>query len=118
MSAPNLILPLMAEEDVGDRLFIKAGLQDGQGVVATGPGDRILGVSDTLPTETGALIDLHVDGLVEIWCGGVVNQGDFLTADATGRAVVATGGQRYGGIAWRNGVEGAIIDILVVQGIG
>ncbi|EJS83278.1 hypothetical protein AAUPMC_21171, partial [Pasteurella multocida subsp. multocida str. Anand1_cattle] len=43
--------------------------------------------------------------------------GDFITADSQGRAVKATNGQAYIGIAEEDGVEDDLGSILVTNGV-
>lgn len=49
----------------------------------------LLGTSDRLDTELGAMCDVHRGGLSAVRLGGPVQAGDPLTADADGKAVVA-----------------------------
>lgn len=94
--------------------FVKPGSADGQVLVAAAATDAIIGVSGQVgAAAAGESIDICLVGIAEVVCGGNVTRGNSLTADSTGRAVVASTGNIIGGKALMSGVENDIIPILV-----
>lgn len=70
-----------------------------------------------LPKEPGEHIDVVRSGITPVVYGDTVKRGDFVTADSQGRAVKATSGQAYIGIAEEDGVEDDLGSILVTNGV-
>lgn len=99
--------------------FVKEGAADGTAVPAVDAASAIIGVSSELDTAVGERVSVQQGGNVaEIMFGGNVTRGDYLTADAQGRAITTTTtGARYGGIAEVSGVLGDIGTCTVVLGI-
>jgi hypothetical protein len=99
--------------------FVKEGPADGTGVPAVDATAAIIGVSSELDTAVGERASVQQAGNVaEILYGGNVTRGDYLTADAQGRAVsTTTTGARYGGTAEVSGVLGDIGTVVVAPGV-
>lgn len=82
--------------------------------IAASPADRSIGVSDgALETPMGHSVDVLLSGIQKLDLGGAVGFGDFLTADASGRAVIAASGNRAIGVALGEGAAGDEIDALI-----
>lgn len=115
----GLIKSRIATSPVRAYRFVKEGPVNGSGVEAVDGAAAIIGVSSEVDTPTGDRISVQQSGNVaEIMAGGNVAAGDFLTADAQGRAVTTdVVGVRYGGIAEVSGVLGDIITATVVLGV-
>lgn len=86
---------------------------------AAGVGAPIVGISDRLGADAGAMIDVDHLGRGEIRLGGAVAAGDPLTADAQGRAikaeVTASTVVWVGGIALAAGTADDIVSALIIQ---
>lgn len=85
---PNLRFSLPAGADVARHRFVKIN-SDGEGVQA-GVGDAIIGVSMNEAAE-GEVLEI-ADGIVIVKAGGAITTGDFVTANADGRAVTGEAG--------------------------
>lgn len=114
----GLIKSLEATVAVPRRTLVTFGAADGTGVVATGAGAYIRGVSaPDVDTDIGERISVHMAGNVaEVVAGGTVARGDPITADATGRAIVAA--PAAGANAFIVGfaeVAGVVGDIITVD---
>ncbi len=83
--------------------------------------DAIIGVFGSLATAAGDMADVTVAGQEFIELGGTVTAGAPLTADASGRAIVAapvvSTTVRVGAIALEPGVIGDRIKVLVVPSL-
>lgn len=80
--------------------------------------DKSIGVADNLGADaTGDTLDVIVDGIALITYGGTVTQGDLLTSDSTGRAIVAApaagSNARVIGVAMDSGVVGDIGSVRI-----
>jgi hypothetical protein len=87
---------------------------------ATGVEDTIIGTTTEVGTDgAGERQDVHVAGVVEVEYGGNVSRGDYLTSDATGKAVPPTpaagDNENVAGIALAGGVDGDIGAVLLMQ---
>jgi hypothetical protein len=88
MSAPGLAKAVVANGAVPKYTIVKLGAA-GIATVAAAATDKLMGVSQDVTAATGERFDAQVTGIA--WCtaGGVFAEGDPLTSDASGRAVVA-----------------------------
>ena len=82
--------------------------------------DTIIGATTEVGTDgAGERQDVHVVGIAEVELGGTVSRSDYVRSDANGKAVTASpsGGTNAGvaGIALDGGVDGDIVDVLLVQ---
>jgi hypothetical protein len=84
---------------------------------ATAATDKLIGVSTRVPKEPDEHVDVVRGGLTPIVYGADVKRGDYLTADAKGRAVKATDKQMYIGIAEEDGAEDDIGSLIIAPGI-
>lgn len=74
-------------------------------------GERADGVIGSKPKNLGEGVDLFIQRVLPVEAGGTVTEGDELTTDSVGRAVVATSGQFVNAIAAESGVIGQYIAI-------
>lgn len=118
MTTGFLTKSLTATTAIPARTFVKYGAADGTGVPAVDGAAFIVGVSSDIDTTVGQRASVFMNGnIADIVYGGTVARGDRLTADATGRAITATGaGQRTGGVAEVSGVAGDIGSVVIVPG--
>ncbi|WP_020179792.1 hypothetical protein [Methylopila sp. M107] len=83
--------------------------------------DKLVGVSERMGAEAGGLVDVIQAGWAEVELGGTVAAFDHVTADATGRAVVASGvaGQsiKVVGQVQADGVAGDIVWLRVAPSL-
>lgn len=84
-----LIKTYTAEGAIAARRFVKYGAADRVAAQAAAATDAIMGVSERLPVTAGERVDIIKSGPAEIEYGGPVTRGDWLTADAAGKAVKA-----------------------------
>lgn len=110
---PLLTKNVTAGAAVAGRRCLKAGGTAGQFIQAAAATDLIVGVSDALGAASGARLDMHLSGVVEVELGGTVAAGAQLSADSVGRGVAAVATNRVVGIALTAGVSGDIIDVLL-----
>lgn len=96
--------------------ILAATSNDEEVAQATGPTDKVCGVSGSVAAVDGETTSLYIDGIVPVEYGGAVTPGDPLAPDEEGRAVVATGGQRIVGFAGEGGDEGTIGSVQVAPG--
>lgn len=93
----------------------KAGA-DGAVAQATAVGEKFQGISDQAGAVNGR-VEMNVEGICPVEYGGNVSNGDFLTSDASGRAVVAVATNRYCAIAFEDGDLGTIGSAKIAHGI-
>ncbi len=85
----NVTFPFTAAAAIAGCRIVKPGAADGAAVQATAATEPFLGVSDVMGAPAGGVCDVHQTGVAEVEYGGNVTRGDRLTADASGKAVVA-----------------------------
>lgn len=109
-----------AQAAIGDRRIVKFGSADHQIVLATGPTDLLIGVTD-LAGDVGDAVDVALGEFHEVVLGGTVTRGQELTSDANGAAVAAApaaGANAYTiGFALVSGVAGDIITYFGRRGV-
>lgn len=74
-------------------------------------GAKALGICD-VETDAEQQVPVGVLGILLIEAGGTITQGAEITADVSGKAVVATDGQKINGYAQDAGEAGDIIRIV------
>lgn len=124
MANPNLIKNYTAESAVTKFRILCWGASDGAVKHATAATDKIIGVAEAFGAAAGERVDAVRSGIADVEYGGTVTRGDALTADAQGRAVVATpaagSNARIVGYAEVSGVLGDIgsvnVDPEMIQG--
>jgi hypothetical protein len=113
---PKLTENFTAGAAIAPYRICKPGAADGVAIQAAAAADLSFGVSDSLGAASGARVDIHTMGPVEVEYGGVVGRGAQLTSDVDGKAVTAVAGNRTIGIARVSGVAGDIGLVLLAQG--
>ncbi len=97
--------------------IVKPGSGDSLVVPAAADTDALLGVSTSLAADSGARVDVILEGVAEVLYGGTVTRGDPLTSDANGKAVTATdNGSRIVGFAIVSGVSGDVGSVRLAPG--
>lgn len=96
------------------RRIVKYGAADGVVVKSAAATDFHIGVSQDLDRASGETVDVVKLGTAEVDFGGTVTRGASVTSDASGKAVLATTGQRAIGFAEVSAVNGdtGTIDVL------
>ena len=115
---PKLIKSYAAAADTLGKRIAAFAIAEGQVAAAASDTDKIFGVVDEYGAKAGSPLDVVECGEAAVEAGGDIDAGEFVTADAQGRAVVAAPGAgetvRCAGIATRDAVEGDIFDIIVL----
>lgn len=110
MRSENFIKSYIADAAILPFRIVKAGAADGSIAQAAAATDASMGVADSLGAgAAGDSVDVIVSGYASVTYGGTVTRGAPLTADASGRAIVATAeGSRLIGFAVVAGVVGDV----------
>lgn len=121
MRNPGLQKSYSAEGAIGAYRIVKFGAADGGVLQAAAATDKLIGVIDRIPAAaSGDRVDVIRSGIAEVEYGGTVAAGDLLTADASGRAIVATAAAgsnvRVIGVAEVAGVVSDIGSMLIDPG--
>lgn len=121
MRNQGLIKNYTAEAAIAAYRIVKFGAADGGILQAAAATDKLVGVTDRLAAAVaGDRIDIVRNGIAEVEYGGNVAAGDLLTADASGRAIVATAAAganvRFIGVAEVAGVLGDIGSLAIEPG--
>lgn len=110
MSNPGLHKTLTAEGEIAPYRIVAHGSADYAAAQAATDTEALIGTADELGKQSNGRVDVCLSGLPEVVLGGAVTRGAPLTADASGKAIVATtAGQRIIGFAMTSGVAGDII---------
>lgn len=101
--------------------LVKHGATDNHAIQAATAADAAFGISGLIGADaTGDRFDVVMGGIAEIEYGGTVTRGDWLTADAAGKAVTAapaTGANNSViGRAMKSGVAGDIGSVFIAPG--
>ena len=67
------------------------------------------------PYKQGQNVRLRHAGTMKVVCGGAITDGQFITTDASGFAVAAAAGNTILGKALDAGVQGQVIEILLLK---
>lgn len=113
---PGLTTTFRASGTITKRRLVAYAAALGVAVQASGPTNALAGVSADIDTADGRPADVIRQGLAPVEYGATVAAGDPLTADAQGRAVKATAGQRIAGFADVPGIVGDIGALLIAPG--
>lgn len=121
MRNQDLVKNYSAEAAIAAYRIVKFGAADGGVLQAAAATDKLVGVTDRLAAAVaGDRIDVVRSGITEVEYGGTVAAGDLLTADASGRAIVAIAAAgsnvRVIGVAEVAGVVGDIGSMLIDSG--
>lgn len=113
---PTFIKGYYADGVVPAFRFVAYGSEDGTCKTATDSDTALMGVSDSLATKDGQLVDVIREGIGEVMYADDVAYGDYLKPDAEGKAVVAAEGEVYMGRAEESGDNGVIGKIYLERG--
>ncbi len=117
MRTDLFIKSFRADAAIAPHRIVRAGAADASIAQASAAANPILGVHGSLAAATGDVTDCVVGGYASVEYGGNVTRGAPLTADASGRAIVATTtGQRIVGFAILAGAVGDIGTVAISLG--
>jgi Uncharacterized conserved protein (DUF2190) len=107
-------LPGSAKPNVGKQYcFVKITGEHRVGL-ATAATDPVVGVLYNKPQMPGQAATVALWGVVNVQCGAAVAAGDYVTADANGKAVKTTTKAEAAGVALgAGGVAGALVPVLL-----
>lgn len=101
--------------------IVKMGSNDGEVVQAAAATDLLMGVCGAIAPASGERVDIYKDGVYPVEFGGTVTRGQPVTADASGKAVVAApsagSNVRIIGFAEVSAVSGDVADVWIAPGI-
>jgi hypothetical protein len=117
MTPLGLVKNFTAETEVPKRRIVKFGSGESKVSLADSTADAF-GVSGIRGAAPGARLDVYLSDIQPVECGALVTAGDYVVADATGRAIPAAPAAgdhvRVIGRALQTGPENAICDILIL----
>lgn len=115
----NKVKSFVASGAIQPRRLVKFGATDTTVVQAASAADggSVIGVSDSIGAADTARCECYVLDFADVEFGGTVARGGPVTSDASGRAVAATTGQSYCGIAMVAAVTGDIASIRIARGV-
>lgn len=121
MRNQGLVKNYTAEAAIAAYRIVKFGAADGGILQAAAATDKLVGITDRLAAAvSGDRIDVVRSGIAEVEYGGAVAAGDLLSADASGRAIVAAAAAgsnvRFIGVAEVAGVLGDIGSLMIEPG--
>ena len=116
MNPLGLVKNFTAETAIPKRRIVAFGAVDGFAALAVAaPG--VMGVSGIRGADVGGRVDIYLSDFHDVEFGGAVANGDYVTADADGRAIKAAPGAGLTmdvvGRAFATGPAGSIGSILV-----
>lgn len=101
-------------------LIAKFGADDDTLSQATASTEEFVGVFQHTTSNAGDEVRVMLTGITRVVLGGAVTRGNYITADANGKAVAAAPGAGVNayvvGQAMASGVAGDIIPVLLKQG--
>lgn len=86
---PLITLNYRTATGIAAYLIARHGSDPRSAELATAPTDKLIGAVGELGSEDGGLADIVRGGVSDVRLGGTVENGDPLTADASGKAVKA-----------------------------
>ncbi len=117
---PGLIKNYVAETAVAKYRIVKPGSTDDYVVQSTASTEALMGVSGFVGGDAGGRVDIIKTGITDVEYGGTVTRGDWLTSDASGKAVTsapaAGANANVIGRAEVSGVAGDIGAVLIAPG--
>ena len=98
---PSLVKNFVCKEPTGipRNRIVKFGAADGEVLLAAAPADLVVGITQETAPVLGERVDVTLSGSEQVEAGAAIPRGSRVTTDATGRAVVAAGGNLIVGIA-------------------
>jgi len=120
MNNPDLVKTFDAGADAARHRIAKFGADDDKAIQASAVTDALIGVFAELDIAEGERVDVIMSGIAEVEYGGNVDRGDWLTADADGKAVAAAPATGVNnsviGRAGESGVDGDIGSVILAPG--
>jgi hypothetical protein len=115
----NKVKTYVCAGNVAPRRFVKFGTSDSIVTQSASAADAKLtiGVSNALGGVDTQRVEVFVDGHCPVEFAGVVNRGDYVTSDASGKAVVAAAGSGFCGISMTTTAAGDIADVKLERGV-
>ncbi|WP_439685098.1 DUF2190 domain-containing protein [Cupriavidus oxalaticus] len=121
MSNPTLIKNHVAAGVIAAFRIVAQGAADGEVKQAAAASDALMGAVEGFSYAAGDRVDVVRSGIAEIEYGGNVTRGAPLTADASGKAIVAApaagANVRIVGFAEVSGVAGDIVPVFLAPGL-
>jgi hypothetical protein len=125
MHTPILTKSFAADAEITPYRIVAIGAADGSVKQATASTDALIGVTDSLGSNSANRVDVILMGVANVEYGGNVTRGDDLTADSNGKAVKATAHahtENTAGTYTQNATSGAasaarIIGVAMVSGV-
>lgn len=90
MHTPILIKSFTADAEITPYRIVAIGAADGSVKQASASTDALIGVTDSLGSNSANRVDVIQMGVANVEYGGNITRGDLLTADANGKAIKAT----------------------------
>ncbi len=119
MKEPLVIKTYDAEAAITKYRIVKFGTSTKQVITASANTDNLVGVNEAITVDADERVDVIRAGFAEVEYGGTITKGDYLTADASGKAVkltdvmLASGACQSIGVAEDSGVSGDIGSLFV-----
>lgn len=105
-------LSLAAGESLTGGQYKAVKVDSSGNIVACGAGESGIGVLQDKP-DTGQMGLVWMYGVTKAYCGGTVSKGDAVTPDASGKFVVAGGGDAIWGTAIQGGTSTTLATIAL-----
>jgi hypothetical protein len=116
MNALGLVKSFTAETEIAKRRIVSFGNEEGHVIQSNSP-DGVLGVSGIRGATAGDRVDVYLSEMHPLECGAAVVVGNYITADADGKAIPAAPAEgeqmQVVGRAMESGVAGAILTMLI-----
>lgn len=117
MKNEGLVKSYSADGAIAANRIVKLGSDDVHVAQAAAATDSILGVADLGAAAAEDRTDVILSGIAFVEYGGAVTRGDWLTADAQGRAIATTtAGNETIGKAMKSGASGDIGSVEIIKG--
>jgi len=110
---PLLIKNFNASAAIDANLLVKLA-SDTTVAKATAASDFIIGASTFVPVDSGEPCDVIHAGIAMVKAGGGITRGQFVTANADGKAVYAVDGDRAAGMALADAVADDLFPVLII----
>lgn len=111
----NTPINMTAGADLSAKKFRFGKLSAGLVVACSVSGERadgIIGGGFPTANASGAGVDLQIERIMKVECGGSFSAGDPLTTDANGKAILATGGAYINAYALDDGASGRFVTCI------
>jgi len=96
--------------------MLSTGLVDVAGVANDADANLLIGVIQNKPSAQYAEAVIRVKGVTKVIAGGTINEGAWVSTDASGHAIVATDFDNVIGIALTAGASNALMEVLLKIG--